>query len=108
MLSQNETGLKVALKEEDDKLVVTQKVSKEDLAKFLSRNKAEQNTIPQKQYKSLLRKKHIWKAASIPVVVIMQWKKEGIDVFKDEDWPKVQAKLNSPEFKYLRTSPGKV
>jgi hypothetical protein len=35
-------------------------------------------------------------------------KEEGIDIFKEEDWPRVQAKLNSEEFKFLRTSPGKI
>ena len=50
----------------------------------------------------------MWKVASIPTIVIEQWKKEGIDLWKDEDWPKVRAKLNDPEYKWLRTSPGKV
>lgn len=103
-----ETGREVNIEEQDGKLVVRQTVPKELLKKYLEKNKSEQNAIPQKQYKSLLRKKNIWKAASIPNIVVEQWKKEGIDIFKDEDWPKVAAKLNDPDYKWLRTSPGRV
>lgn len=103
-----ETGRVVQMKEEDDKLVVRQTVPKEVLNKYLDHNRNEQNYIPQKSYRSELRKKNMWKVASIPNIVVEQWKKEGIDLFKDEDWPKVKAKLNDPEFKWLRTSPGKV
>lgn len=103
-----ETKRKVEAFEVEDKLIVRQTVPHEEIKKYLEHNKAEQNAIPQKEYKSLLRKKNIWKAASIPNVVVEQWRKEGIDIFKEEDWPKVRAKLNDPEYKWLRTSPGKV
>jgi len=48
------------------------------------------------------------KMASIPMVIVEQWLTEGIDVFKDEDLPKVRAKLNSSEYRYLRTRPGRM
>ena len=103
-----ETGREVHVEERDGLLIVNKTVPKAILNKYLEHNKAEVNAIPQKQYKSALRKKNMWKVASIPTIVIEQWKKEGIDLFKDEDWPKVRAKLNDPDFKFLRTSPGRV
>jgi len=103
-----ETGREVHVEEKDGLLIVRKTVPKEVIGKYLEQNKAEQNAIPQKQYKSALRKKNMWKVASIPNIVVEQWRKEGIDLFKDEDWPKVRAKLNDPEYKWLRTSPGRV
>jgi hypothetical protein len=49
-----------------------------------------------------------YRMASIPMVVVEQWMAEGIDVFKEEDMPKVRAKLNSSEYRFLRTKPGKI
>ena len=103
-----QTGREVHVEEKDGLLIVRKTVPKDILNKYIEHNKAELNSIPQKSYRSALRKKNIWKVADIPTVVIEQWRKEGIDLFKDEDWPKVRAKLNDPEFKHLRTSPGKV
>lgn len=49
-----------------------------------------------------------YRMASIPMIVVEQWLTEGIDVFNKEHWPKVRAKLNSNEYRYLRTKPGKL
>jgi hypothetical protein len=46
--------------------------------------------------------------AEIPNIVIEQWMKEGINIFDKNDAKKVQAKLNSNEYAYLRTSTGKM
>ena len=52
------------------------------------------------------------KAASIPNIVIEQWMREGIDVFNYGRCPvttkRIKDKLNSNEFKYLRTNTGKL
>jgi hypothetical protein len=48
------------------------------------------------------------RVASIPNVVVEQWLQEGINIFDRADWPKVRQKLNSPEYAYLRTKPGRV
>lgn len=47
------------------------------------------------------------KVASIPMAVIEQWRAEGFDIFKvsPED---LLRRLNDPQYKYLRTSPGKL
>ncbi len=48
------------------------------------------------------------RAASIPPIIYLQWKKEGIDAMKPEDWPKVAARLDSQEWQFLRTAPGRL
>jgi ureidoglycolate hydrolase len=51
------------------------------------------------------RKMDMWHAAHIPTTVIMKWLLEdGIDVFNPEHDDRVNAKLNSNEWRYLRTS----
>ncbi|GAG52779.1 unnamed protein product, partial [marine sediment metagenome] len=48
--------------------------------------------------------------ASIPLVVVEQWMKEGINMLRptEEDKKKIRQKLNDPEFRYLRTAPGRI
>lgn len=48
------------------------------------------------------------KVASIPLVIIEKWMKEdGFNWFKSTDKER-RAKLNSPEYRYLLTRPGKL
>lgn len=50
-----------------------------------------------------------WHVARIPIGVQYKWlKEEGIDIHNKDHWPRVRAKLNDPEWKYLRTNPGRV
>lgn len=101
-------GMTVTGEERHGEFVVTKTFDKAKVQGHLDENKAQYNAVHHKSYKSELRKKNIWKVASIPNWIVEKWLKEGIDVFKDEDWPKVRAKLNDPEYQFLRTSPGKV
>jgi hypothetical protein len=50
------------------------------------------------------------KVASIPMIVAEQWLKDGVNVFsrEPEQLRKVAQKLNSNEYAYLRTAPGRV
>lgn len=49
--------------------------------------------------------KDMWRVASIPVGVQMKWLiEEGIDVLNQDHWPAVKKKLNSNEWRYLRTA----
>lgn len=102
------TQRKVEMEQKDGKLIVHETVNPALIKAHLEMNKREYNAIAHKQYKSELRKSKFWRAASIPNIVVEQWKREGIDVFNEDHWPKVQAKLNSEEYKFLRTSPGKI
>ena len=43
--------------------------------------------------------------ATIPNVVALKWKQEhGVDIFEKNDRKKVFSLLNSPEYKYLKTT----
>lgn len=50
------------------------------------------------------------RVASIPAVVVLEWMKEGINVMAPnaEDKKRIKAKLNSPEYAYLRTRGGRL
>lgn len=45
-----------------------------------------------------------WHVASIPNMVVEEWLKLGVNVFREDHWPKVKALLNGP-YKYLKTAP---
>ena len=50
------------------------------------------------------------RVASIPLSIVLQWKKEGLDIFDNspETQKKLMQKLNSNEYLFLRTRPGKL
>lgn len=51
-----------------------------------------------------------YKVAHIPNIVIEQWLKEGLNIHDPDPAAqrKLKQKLNSPEWRYLRTYPGKL
>jgi hypothetical protein len=103
------TQRKVEVEQKDGKLLVHESIPKGLLDAYIERNKKEYNAVSHKGYKNALKKAKFWRAASIPNIICEKWlKEEGIDIFNEEDWPKIQAKLNSEEYKFLRTSPGKI
>lgn len=48
------------------------------------------------------------RVASIPLVVVEQWMKEGVDIFDPNCREEVRKRLNSSDYAYLRTAPGKL
>lgn len=84
--------------EAEDKSTILQT---QDVEPILNANKIEMNHIDQ----SGNFMKHI---ACIPRIVIEQWRKEGINFFDKNDWPKIKQKLNSNEFQYFRTYGGEL
>ena len=49
------------------------------------------------------------RAASIPLAIIEKWRNEhGVDVFNPDHMPAVRRLLNSNEYLYLRTAPGRL
>lgn len=49
------------------------------------------------------------RAASIPNAIIEKWRNElGIDVFNPDHKPAVRRLLNSNEYAFLRTAPGRL
>jgi hypothetical protein len=74
----------------------------QDVEPYLERNKRLRNDFQRR------RNTHMRYVAEIPNVVIEQWLREGINVFDPNHAKAVQRKLNSNEFHYLRTSPGRM
>lgn len=49
------------------------------------------------------------RAASIPMSIVEKWRNElGVDVFNPDHKPAVRRLLNSSEYLYLRTAPGRL
>lgn len=48
------------------------------------------------------------RVASIPLIVVEQWMKEGVDVFNPDHAKEVRRRLNMPEWRHLRTASGRV
>lgn len=49
------------------------------------------------------------RAASIPFAIVEKWKNElGVDLFNPDHLPAVRRLLNSSEYLYLRTAPGRL
>lgn len=76
----------------------------DDCESVLERNKALQSFNDGYSPSRELRR-----AASIPAVIVEKWKNElGIDVLNPDHLPKVKQLLNSSEWAYLRTAPGRL
>jgi hypothetical protein len=78
--------------------------SVQDVEPILERNKALQNHhdgyTPSRDFK------HV---ACIPPIVELLWRsKYGVDVYDKNHQPAVRRLLNDPEWRYLRTSPGRI
>ena len=49
------------------------------------------------------------RAASIPPIIVLKWLTElGVNVFDRDHWPAVRRLLNDPDWRWLRSAPGKV
>ena len=54
-------------------------------------------------------KENFLHVATIPNSIIEKWLvEEKISIFRKEDWPRIQKKLNDPEYRFLRASAGRV
>ncbi len=50
-------------------------------------------------------KQDFWHYATIPVMVQMEWLiNYGIDIYKQEDGPRISSLLNDPDYRYLKTT----
>lgn len=78
----------------------------QDVEPWLEANKQLQND---EEYKRRGIKNEWYHVASIPIGVQYKWLKEkGVDIYNKDHWPAVRRLLNDPEYRYLRTSTGKV
>jgi hypothetical protein len=92
--------------EYDHETKVTTLTTTCDVAPILEQNKREYNDVDQKK---IGLKAEMLKVASIPMAVIEKWRiEDGIDVFNKNHAGAVERKLNDPEWRFLRTAPGRV
>ena len=77
----------------------------QDVSGILERNKELQK---HDEYKATGIKNSFQHVASIPLVLVHEWMKEGIDVMNPDHWPKVKAKLQDPDNQFLRTTLGRI
>lgn len=73
--------------------------TKQDVSEILKNNKEIQDSGAWKG-------KDMHHVASIPMTVVLEWKKLGVDVYKKSDWPKVKRLLNDPDWRHVRTGGG--
>lgn len=73
----------------------------QDVRPYLDANKERANNFTRD------RKSSLRLVAEIPNIVVEKWLKMGVNVYDRNDAKKVQALLNSNEYKWLRTSPGR-
>lgn len=85
-------------KREQGKIVICRS---QDFAGYLDRNRREKAAFQRRR--NTTRRK----IAEIPLIVVEQWLKMGVNIFDKNDNKKVQQLLNSNEYEGLRTSPGK-
>lgn len=87
-------------------------VREQDTTPYLDANRRAFNDAPSwRPYASTGGKdRGLREVADIPLIVVEQWMKEGINILdpSPEMQRKVAQKLNSNEYQYLRTYPGKV
>ena len=76
----------------------------QDVSPILNANVAEMNSGNDGYTPS----RDLRKVASIPLIEVHRLLQQGIDIFKEADWPKIAAKLDDPEWSKFRTSPGKI
>jgi hypothetical protein len=83
----------------------------QDTTPYLDANKREIADAPSwRPYTSGRRRSPLRKLAEIPNIVVEQWLREGVNVFDPDPamQRRVRWKLDSNEYRYLRTFPGRM
>ncbi len=89
-------------REQDDSITIQ---TYQDVAPYLEANKRAYNNAPEfGRYNQ-----QFTKLAEIPNNVLIKFYQMGLNYLDENDWPKIRKIiLTDPEFKYLRTMPGKM
>lgn len=107
-MSTDSFEIKTEIKANNGELTVYRE---QDVEPVLNANRAALNEVTSwRPFGSGRKDVSIRKVADIPNIVVEQWLKEGLNIFSpDPDMQKkFRQKLNSPEWRYLRTFPGKI
>ena len=84
----------------DDELLIERV---QDVEPILDANKAEFDP-DNKRYGG----ESFYRVASIPLVVVEQWMREGVNIFDPNCKADVRRKLNDRAYQHLRTRPGRI
>lgn len=87
------------------KKLIVQRV--QDITNNLDVNQAEYNHHGDHKASRYSHKGSSHKVASIPMGLVEQWIKEGFNIFTATD-AELRRKLNDPDYKKLRTMPGRL
>ena len=78
----------------------------QDVEAAIEQNKRLQNDT---QYSKDGIKNGWWHEAFIPNIVIEMWRNQyGVDVYNKDHWKRVTALLNDPQWRYLKTTAGRI
>lgn len=80
----------------------------QDFTPYLDQNKRDMHCAP--TWRPFAGKRKLRKVAEIPNIVAEQWFREGINIFSPDPGmqKKVREKLDSNEYAFLRTYPGRM
>ena len=93
------TGLRTALRRDDDKIIARHY---EDVEPVIERNKRLQNDDTRYKRQKKAGFVHV---ASIPATVQIEWiNKYGVNIHNKQQTKEVMALLNKPEYRYLKTT----
>jgi hypothetical protein len=91
------------LEEDSDGSLIVHRLA--DVEPLLEENKARLNSGEDGYTPS----RDLRRAASIPLAIVEKWRNElGVDIFNPDHLPAVRRLLNSSEYLYLRTAPGRL
>lgn len=78
----------------------------QNYAPFIDYNK---RLLRDADYDGYTPSRDLQRVATIPPIIIEKWlREENINIYKDEDWPKVVQKLDDPDYRWLRCSDGHI
>lgn len=95
---------KIVFDEAEDKIHV---LNQQDVEPILEHNKRNYNEAYSGN-RGYSVSRNMVRVASIPNVIIHDWFRKGINIFDQDDMPKICAMLDDPEYAFLRTAPGRL
>jgi hypothetical protein len=96
------TGVETWLEVADGKATYQ---TRQNIAPILEQNK---ELFNDEGYKKRGIKSGFYHAARIPEAVVLKWMQEGVNIFDKNATKAIERKLNDPEYRYLRTSSGRI
>ncbi len=76
----------------------------QDVSPILEANVAEYNS----GHDGYTPSRDMRKVAEIPLIEVHKMMQEGINIYDQNDWPKIAARLDDPAYLKFRTAPGRI